>query len=293
MPCSRLAAPLRAERFVPGFFVLIWSTGFIFSKLGLPYAGPLSFLALRFVLVVALMAPLAWVAGAAWPGRPILVLHVAIAGLLLQGGYLGGVFVAISKGVAPSVAALIVGLQPLLTAALAGLVLNERVRAIQWLGLGLGCLGVAMVVANPAMLDLGRLAGAGFAAIAMLSITAGTLYQKRFCGAVDLRATLVIQNLAAGAVMLPLALWFEGFEIRWSPAFALALFWLVTVLSVGASLLLFRLIRRGAAAKVASLFYLTPAVTAVASFVIFGDSLSPLAVAGMAVTGCGVLLANA
>ncbi len=294
MPLTPTAvAPLRAEAFIPPLFVLVWSTGFLFSKLGLPYAGPLTFLALRFALVFALITPVALLSGAEWPRSPRALLHVAIVGLLLQAGYLGGVFVAISKGVPPGVAALIVGLQPLLTAALARLMLKEPVRGLQWLGLGLGCLGVVLVVANPAMLDTARLKGAGFAVAAMLAITAGTLYQKRFCGAVDLRATLVIQNLAAGAIMLPLAFGIEGFAIRWSPAFLLALTWLALVLSIGASLLLFQLIRRGAAAKVASLFYLTPAVTALISFFMFGDALSPIAIAGMVLTGFGVVLANA
>jgi drug/metabolite transporter (DMT)-like permease len=143
------------------------------------------------------------------------------------------------------------------------------------------------------MLDTTRLAGAGFAVVGLLSITAGTLYQKRFCGAVDLRATLIIQNLAAASAMWPLAFWFEGFAVRWTGSFVLALGWLSLVVSIGASLLLFRLIRRGAAAKVASLFYLTPAVTAVAGFLMFGDSLSPLAILGMVATASGVLLVNA
>jgi drug/metabolite transporter (DMT)-like permease len=135
---SPASPPMRIEALIPTCFVVIWSTGFLFTKLGMPYAGPLSFLALRFAVVVALVTPLAWLSGAQWPRRRLEVVHVAIAGLLLQGGYIGCVFVAIAKGVPPGVAALIVGLQPILTGALAAFVLNEHVRPLQWLGLALG-----------------------------------------------------------------------------------------------------------------------------------------------------------
>ena len=283
------ASPL--QRAAPVLFVLLWSTGFIGAKLGLPYAGPMTFLAVRFLAVAALTLPLALLAGARWP-RPLLMLHVAIVGLLMQFTYLGGVFIGISRGVPAGISALIVGLQPVFTAALAGLVLGETIRPRQWLGLALGLAGVALVVVNPALFDRDRLDAAGITIVAMIGITIGTLYQKRFCTGADLRAAIVIQNAVAGLAMAPFALAFEPATITWSPRFIFAIAWLAIVLSVGASMLLLYLIRHGAASRVSSLFYLTPAVTAVMAYLLFGESLSPLALVGMALAAAGVWAVN-
>ena len=288
---ARPASPL--QRGAPILFVLLWSTGFIGAKLGLPYAGPMTFLAVRFLAVAIVMAPIAWLTGARWPSRPMLWLHIAVVGLLLQFGYLGGVFTGIAHGVPAGVSALIVGLQPVLTAALAGLTLGETIRPRQWLGLGLGLIGVALVVINPALIQPERLGAAGITVVAMVAITLGTLYQKRFCTGVDLRATVVIQNATAGLAMAAMALLFEPFTIQWTPRFVFAIVWLAIVLSVGASMLLFQLIRHGAASRVSSLFYLTPAVTAVMAFLLFGERLSPLALVGMALAAAGVWAVNA
>jgi drug/metabolite transporter (DMT)-like permease len=283
------ASPL--QRGAPVLFVLLWSTGFIGAKLGLPYAGPMTFLAVRFVLVAVVTLPLAMLSGARWP-RPVLLLHIALVGLLMQFLYLGGVFIGISRGVPAGISALIVGLQPVLTAALAGLALGETIRPRQWLGLALGLAGVALVVVNPALIDRDRLGAAGVTLLAMIAITVGTLYQKRFCTGADLRATIVIQNAVAGLAMTPLALLFEPATIDWSPRFIFAIGWLAIVLSVGATMLLFYLIRHGAASRVSSLFYLTPAVTAVMAFLLFGERLSPLALVGMALAATGVWAVN-
>jgi len=284
------ASPL--QRAAPLFFVLLWSTGFIGAKLGLPYAGPMTFLAVRFVLVTLLTAPLALLSGARWPRRPMLLIHIAVVGLLMQFIYLGGVFIGIAHGVPAGISALIVGLQPVLTAALAGLVLGETIRPRQWLGLGLGLVGVALVVINPALFDPDRLGAAGITGLAMIGITVGTLYQKRFCTGADLRATIVIQNAVASLAMVPAALLFEPLTIDWSPRFIFAIAWLAIVLSVGATMLLFYLIRHGAASRVSSLFYLTPAVTAVMAFLLFGERLSPLALVGMVLAAAGVWAVN-
>jgi drug/metabolite transporter (DMT)-like permease len=284
------ASPL--QRVAPVLFVLLWSTGFIGAKLGLPFAGPMTFLGVRFALVAVLTAPLAVLSGARWPRRPVEVLHVAVVGLLMQFTYLGGVFIGIAHGVPAGISALIVGLQPILTAALAGLALGERIRPRQWLGLGLGLVGVALVVVNPALLDADRLGAAGITLVAMIGITIGTLYQKRFCGGIDLRATIVIQNAAAALAMVPASLVFETGTIHWTAQFVFAIGWLAILLSVGASILLFYLIRHGAASRVSSLFYLTPAVTAVMAFALFGETLSPLALVGMALAAAGVWAVN-
>jgi drug/metabolite transporter (DMT)-like permease len=275
----------------PGLFVVLWSTGFIGAKFGLPYAGPLTFLTLRFGLVAGIMLAASLAFGAAWPrGRD--AAHSAIVGLLIQFGYLGGVFFGLSRGVSAGLAALIVGLQPALTAALGGVFLGEKLQARQWLGLGLGLAGVALVVA--AKIDFSALHLTGLSTVvgALAAITLGTLYQKRFCAAVDLRAATVIQNAAAALGMLMCAAFFEPMRVEWTAEFIFALLWLCLVLSVGATMLLLWLLRRGAAARVASLFYLVPPVTAFMAFLLFGETLGPPAIAGMILAVAGVALVN-
>jgi drug/metabolite transporter (DMT)-like permease len=273
---------------MPATFVFLWATGFIGAKYGLPYAEPVTFLLYRFVLVVALMLPIAVVLRAPWPPGPSQVVHIAIAGVLLHGGYLGGVFTAIHAGMSAGLAALIVGLQPVLTALAAAAFLGERVTARQWLGLALGFGGVALVVGQ--RLTVGGLAAfsLAMAVLALVSITAGTVYQKRFCAAFDLRSGAVIQFVAAGLALAPFAIAFEHAPVRWTGEFLFALAWLVLVLSIGAISLLTLLIRRGAATKVASLFYLVPPVTATIALGLFGETLGPLALAGFVLAVAGV-----
>jgi drug/metabolite transporter (DMT)-like permease len=275
---------------MPWTFVFLWSTGFIGAKLGLPYAPPVTFLLLRFAFVLALMLPIALLARARWPGTPSEVAHIGVAGVLLHGGYLGGVFTAIHSGMSAGLAALIVGLQPVLTAVAVAPILRERVSARQWLGLVLGFGGVALVVAQRATLAGLTPFGGAMILLALASITAGTVYQKRFCGAFDLRAGSVIQFVAAGAVLAPFAAAFERAPVRWTGEFIFALAWLVLVLSIGAISLLTLLIRRGAATKVASLFYLVPPFTAVIAFLLFDERLGALGIAGFALAVIGVAL---
>jgi drug/metabolite transporter (DMT)-like permease len=279
---------------MPATFVFLWATGFIGAKYGLPYAQPATFLLWRFALVVAVMLPIALVLRAPWPPSRSQVVHIAVAGVLLHGGYLGGVFTAIYAGMSAGLSALIVGLQPILTAVAAAAFLGERVIARQWLGLALGFGGVALVVAQ--RLTVGGLSGFSFAMalLALVSITIGTVYQKRFCGAFDLRSGAVIQFVAAGLALAPFALAFEHEPVRWTGEFVFALGWLVLVLSIGAISLLTLLIRRGAATKVASLFYLVPPVTATIAFFLFGETLGLLALAGfvLAVVGVAVVVRN-
>ena len=280
-------------RAMPGVFVLLWSTGFIGAKFGLPYAEPFTFLVLRFVIVIVLLGLLVAATKAKWPENPRLWAHLAVSGLLVHAIYLGGVFGAIRHGVPSGLVALVAGLQPLLTAAVAGSILGEKVGGRQWAGLALGLVGVAMVLST-------RLAGISFegfgwdgmsfAIAALLAITGGTLYQKRFCTGMDLRTGTLIQYLAALAASLPVAMLTETMEIKWSLPFALALAWLVLVLSLGAISLLMTLIRLGEAAKVASFFYLVPPVTAILAFALFDEMLTPVALAGMAATALGVAL---
>ena len=268
------------QRTFPALFVLLWSTGFIGAKLGLPYAEPATFLVIRFVLVLALLLPICWLWRAPWPARRDAV-QMAVAGVFLQAGYLGGVFASLHFGMPAGVSALITGLQPVLTAVLGGLLLAERTRPGQWLGLALGFAGVVLVVGDRVVVE--RL-GAGAIALSFLalaSITFGTVWQKRHGAAVDLRTGAAIQFAAALVVLAPFTL-LESREVRWSAELLIALGWLVVVLSLGAIFLLLWLIKRGAATRVASLFYLVPPTTALIAWPLFGETYTLAAAAGMA-----------
>jgi drug/metabolite transporter (DMT)-like permease len=276
---------------VPLLFVVLWSTGFIGAKLGLPDCEPLTLLSLRYAAVLLVMGAVALATRAPWPASPLQCVHIGVSGLLVHAVYLGGVFTAIRLGLPAGVTALVVGLQPVLTALGAGLFLREHVRAMQWAGLGLGLVGVLLVVAN----KVGGGAAIALlapAVLALVGITAGTLYQKRFCASFDLRTGSVIQFLPC-LVVTGLAAWrTETMVVHWTPAFAFALAWLVLVLSLGAVSLLNVLIRSGSAVNVASLFYLTPPTTALIAWAMFGETLTGLALAGMALAVVGVWLAR-
>jgi drug/metabolite transporter (DMT)-like permease len=272
----------------PAIFVLIWSTGFIVARYGMPYAEPMTFLTLRYLGVIALMLPLVWLMKAPWPSRR-LAWKIALAGILMQAGYLGGVWAAVKDGMTAGLAALIVGLQPIMTACLAGLI-QERLEPRQWLGLGLGLLGVALVVW--AKIDLVGLTplSLGFAVLALMSITAGTLYQKRACPDFDLRTGSILQFAASAAVSLPFVFLFETREIIWHPHMIGALLWSILAISLGAISLLFVLIREGAATQVTGLLYLTPPTTAVMAWLLFEEPITTLTVLGMGATAVGVWL---
>jgi len=276
----------------PLLFVLLWSTGFIGARLGLPHAEPLSFLTVRYLLVLALLLPLALAMRAPWPRDPRQWVHIGIAGLLLHGLYLGGVFVAIGHGLPAGITALVVGMQPLLTAFGAALLLGETVTRRQWLGLVLGLSGVALVVSGKLGSSVPLATALTPALLALLGITAGTLYQKRFCPAFDLRSGAVLQFLPTAAATAAVAAASESFRIDWNGEFVFALAWLVLMLSVGAIALLNHLIRAGSAVNVASLFYLTPPTTALMAWLIFGETLTARMVAGMALAVAGVYLSR-
>ena len=291
-----MPTPSLLTRLTPLLFVLLWSTGFIGAKYGLPYAEPLTFLVARYVLVIGVMGLLALAMRAPWPASPREAIHIGVTGLLVQALYLGGVFMSIHRGLPAGVSALVVGMQPLLTAALAGVLLGERVSARQWTGLALGFGGVALVVGSKASVD--GVDGDALihmlipALAALLGITAGTLYQKRYCPRFDLRTGSVLQFLPTLMITALIASQTETMVIAWSGDFVFALGWLVLVLSVGAISLLNLLIRSGSAVNVASLFYLTPPTTALIAWAMFGETLSALAIAGMALAVSGVWLAR-
>ena len=285
-------ADAAAQWAYPALFVLLWSTGFIGAKFGLPDAGPLTFLSWRYAAVLLLMGAVVLWARAPWPRAPWAWLHIGVSGLLVHGVYLGGVFTAIGRGLPAGLTALVVGLQPLITALGASLLLGERLRPPQWLGLGLGLAGVGLVVAQKAHAAAGAplLPLLAPAVLALLGITAGTLYQKRFCPAFDLRTGALIQFAPCLVATLALAAATESLQVRWTGHFVFALGWLVLVLSLGAVSLLNLLIRRGSAVHVASLFYLTPPTTALIAWALFGETLHGLALVGMALAVTGVWL---
>jgi drug/metabolite transporter (DMT)-like permease len=275
----------------PLIFVFLWSTGFIGAKYGLPYIEPFTFLAVRMVFVVVLHIALVWLSGARWVTRAEAG-HSVIAGLLVHGLYLGGVFTAIAQGVPAGISALIPGLQPILTSTIANRWLGERVTALQWLGLALGLAGVALVLHDRTLVGSGSALGWIASLMSLIGITLGTLYQKRYCGGIDWRSGNTVQYAAALVFFALGAFLFETRVIHWTGELVFAIAWLVLVLSIGAVGLMYWIIRRSAATGFASLFYLVPAVTALFAYLLFGEKLDALSIAGMAVCAAGVFVVN-
>ena len=287
------AALLRA---MPLVFVLIWSTGFIVARYGMPHAPPLSFLAWRYVLSILCFLPWILLARVAWPATRTQWLHLGVTGVLMHAGYLGGVWAAVKAGMGSGLVALVVGLQPVLTA----IWLSSRGSSVtqrQWLGLALGFAGLTLVVARKfgagGEADLLNMA---LAVLALLSITVGTLYQKHFVAPCDVRSANAVQLLAALVVTLPLAL-FETEAVRWVDAqgavnweLAGAMAWSVLGLTLGGSSLLYLLIQRGAATSVTSLLYLVPPTTALMAWALFAEPITLTTLVGTALTALGVSL---
>jgi drug/metabolite transporter (DMT)-like permease len=274
----------------PVVFVLLWSTGFIGTKYVLTGAEPLTYLTVRMIIAAGIMGIIVALTRPSWPDRAGIG-HSIVAGLLVQGLYLAGTVLAIAHAVPVGLSALIPGLQPILTSILASRFLGERVTPLQWAGLLLGLGGVLLVLHGRPMSGN---AGWGWAAsgLSLVTITIGTLYQKRFCGGIDWRVGSFIQQFAA-MVMLGLGAWlFETRVIHWTAEFILSVTWLAVVLSIGTVGLLYWLLRRQASSQVASLFYLVPAVTAVMAFVLFGERLDAVAMVGMVACGAAVFLVN-
>ncbi len=282
MSPGRLVAPL---------FVLLWSTGFIGARLGLPHAEPMTFLALRFGIVSAVM--FAWVAlaRAPLPDRRQFPQQVAV-GLLVHFVYLGGVFTAIDWGVEAGTSALIVGLQPVLTALVAARLLGERLVPVQWAGMALGVGGVALVVARKLEAGLGTPAGIAMCFAALFGISAGSILQKARGGGTPMRGGNAVQFAAAALCAAGVMAVTGTGRVEWSGEFVFALGWLVLVLSIGAVMLLYVLIARGAASNVASLFFLVPPCTALIAWPLFGERVLPVEALGIAATAVGVLLVN-
>lgn len=274
---------------MPGVFVLVWSTGFIVARFGMPNAPPMTFLAMRYALSIACFLPWVLIARVPWPQGRMAFVHLAVTGLLIQAGYLGGVWAAVKAGMGAGLIALVVGLQPLLTAIWIS-ARGGRVTRLQWTGLALGLGGLVLVVSHK--LEVGHEASLGSLALGILalaSITCGTLYQKRHVAPCDVRTASTVQLCAALLATLPLAL-LEPEAVRWNTEMIGALAWSVLVLTLGGSSLFYLLIQRGAATAVTSLMYLVPPCTAVMAWLLFGETITLATVVGTAMTAVGVAL---
>jgi drug/metabolite transporter (DMT)-like permease len=275
----------------PLIFVFVWSTGFIGAKFGLPYIEPFTFLTLRMVLVVLLHLLVVWLWRVRWPNAAEMG-HSVVVGLLVHGVYLGGVFLAISQGVPAGISALIPGLQPILMSTIASRWLGEKVSVIQWLGLALGLVGVALVLHDRSMIGAGTMLGWAASFASLVGITLGTLYQKRHGGKIDWRSGNLVQYAAACVLFGIIAFGFETRVIHWSGELIFALTWLVLVMSFGAVGLMYWLIRRSSAASFGSLLYLVPAVTALIAYLLFGERLDAISIAGMVICAVGVFVVS-
>jgi drug/metabolite transporter (DMT)-like permease len=275
-------------RAMPVVFVLIWSTGFIVARYGMPYAPPMTFLAMRYALSIACFLPWIWLAKVAGPSSRAQWLHLALTGVLVHAGYLGGVWAAVKLGMGSGLSSLIVGLQPVLTALWLSS-MGGRVTPRQWGGLLLGFTGLMLVVS--AKLGHGEVSAQNlsFAVLALLCITAGTLYQKRFVAPCDVRTANTVQLAAALLVTLPLA-WLEPEAMQWNAQLGWAMAWSVVGLTLGGSSLLYLLIQRGAATSVTSLLYLVPPCTALMAWVLFNEAITVATVGGTALAALGVYL---
>ena len=285
---------------MPAVFVLIWSTGFIVAKFGLPYAPPLTFLVLRYTFSIACFLVWIGLSRARWPRGRQQWLHLALTGVLMHAGYLGGVWVAVKSGMGSGLAALVVGLQPVLTALWLSWAASSsqsspgiepaQVTTRQWVGLALGLGGLMLVVARKfGSSSEVTVITLGCTVFALLSITAGTLYQKKFVQPTDVRTANAVQLVAALIVTLPFSL-LESEAIVWNTEFLGAMAWSVLALTLGGSSLLYLLIQRGAATAVTSLLYLVPPTTAVMAWVLFGEMITVATVVGTALTAIGVSL---
>jgi drug/metabolite transporter (DMT)-like permease len=290
LPTTRGDAALRA---MPAVFVMIWSTGFIVARYAMSNSPTFTFLSMRFGLSIVCFG--VWIAAsrAAWPVGRVQWLHLGVTGVLMHAAYLGGVWAAVKAGIGAGTVALLVGLQPVLTALwLSAAAAPDRAHAVtarQWAGLALGLLGLTLVVWRK--LGVGEITpwNLGLATVALIGITAGTLYQKRFVAPCDVRTANTVQLLAAMIVSLPLAL-LESEPIHWNPTFLTAMAWSVVVLTIGGSSLLYLLIQRGAATRVTSLLYLVPPMTALLAWLLFDEVLTASMLVGMVLTAVGVAL---
>lgn len=281
---------------VPAIFVFIWSTGWIMARLIAPFGEPLTFLTVRYLCAFVVAAALAVITRAKWPTSRKAIFHAMISGVLLHAIYLGGVWIAVRMGVPAGISALVAALQPLMTGIIAQAFGLERIRLVQGVGIFVGLLGVLAVISPKLMATSGEWGHLGPAfiinVIGMISVTLGTFYQKRFIAEGDFLGVITWQYVGAMLVTLPAAYLFETMHIEWRMETWIGLAWSVLVLSIAAILLMLLMIRRGAVSKLSALIYLIPPTAAAQAYILFGETMSLLQVAGMAVTAFGVYLAT-
>lgn len=274
----------------PAMFVLFWASGFPVTKFGLDYIEPFTLLAARSALNVLVVAAILPFVKVRWPRSWRDAGHIAVAGFLLQFAYLGAMFVALGEGVSQGLAALVAGMQPLVTAMLVGKWLGERITALQWFGFLLGFGGLAVVLSERVTIGTGTALGFGVIALTPFLITAGSLYQKRFCADMDLRAGMIIQHTVASAACFGTALMLETRDIIWGWELSFTLAWLVVILSIAATNLYYFMLRRGEAARVSGLFYLTPPTAVVLGYLTYSETFGLLAIGGFGIAATGVAL---
>jgi drug/metabolite transporter (DMT)-like permease len=282
-------------RSAPLTFVLVWSTGWIAARYAAPYADPLTFLSVRFALAGLVVILLSVAAGARWPATPRDAMHAMMSGVLLHALYLGGVWWAVRHGLSAGLSGLVAALQPIMTAVLAPALVGERIRAGQWLGMILGFAGIALVL-SPKLTGTVDLEAASVPilvnVVAMLAVTLGTFYQKRWIPTGDLRTVTALQYVGALIATVPLALLLEPLQITWNTTVILTMAWSVLGLSIGGIGLLLLLIRRGAVSRAAALIYLVPPAVAIEAYFLFGETMTLVQVGGMVLTAAGVALAT-
>ena len=279
---------------MPWVFVWVWSTGFLVAKLGRPYAEPFTLLSYRFALALAVLWVITKLFNSRWPSTWRLAAHCMVVGLLLHGVYLGGIFKAISLGMPAGLSAMVIGLQPLTMALFAGVMLGERVSKRQWLGLFMGLAGLYLVLGEQFSVDASTIfyGFSGWSPVlvgaALLAISFGTLYQKKYCHGADHLTSIWLQYAAALGFSLIIAFTFETRVVDWQWQFIVSLSWQVLALSIGAVLLLMIMMRQGAATKVGSLFYLVPPAVAIQAWFLFGEAMGLQGLAGIALIAAGV-----
>jgi drug/metabolite transporter (DMT)-like permease len=277
---------------MPVLFILMWSSGYVAGKVALPFVGPFMLLVVRFGTAAAILLLVALITRAPWPKDRASFFHIAVVGVLIQALQFSGLYSGMALGVSAGVSALIVGTMPLFTALGAAAFLGERVNYRQWLGLVVGLIGAGLVVSHK--MGGGDASVAGYVAVlfALAGITLGTLYQKRFCGGMDLRTGGFIQLAVATLLVIPFAYHYEAMAVDWTGEFVAASLWMSLINSVGAISVLYVLIRRGEASRVAGLFYLIPGVTAMMAFLVLGETLTDLAIAGFVIAALGVYMST-
>jgi drug/metabolite transporter (DMT)-like permease len=280
---------------IPILFVLLWSTGFIMARMGMETAEPASFLSIRFALAalvlicIAIAIPSLRTMKLSWKQ----IAHAAVAGVLLQAIYLGGVFAGVNEGIGAGLSSLIVGVQPVLTVLLASLWLSEKLTKAKVVGIAMGFVGVALVTAEWGQSDgVISIKGIGFCIAALFGITLGTLYQKRFCQSLDLRINMLSQYIASTLFLVPIAFVWESYSIEWNQKLILVMAWLVIVLSIGAVFLLMWLIKVGEAGRVSTLFFLVPPVVALEAWILFSEPLSIMVISGTLLCIAGVAVVS-